>query len=257
MLNLIREYIKYCLIAKRRHGIHSPFVYDFGDKCLNLPIPDYEYDVFKALKASFLNDNSLIKVNDMGAGSRKLKKERSVQRIAKISGSNKKYGKLLFRLVAHYQPKHVLELGTSLGLGTYMLAAASANIELTTIEGCYNTFDMARRSFPSSQHHKVNFINSSFLDYLNTKSSAPTFDMVFIDGDHQSKSLVEQLKLLAPHIHDETILVLDDIRWSNDMLEAWKSLIKSDDYHLSIDLFKVGILVRRPHQEQEHFVIRY
>ena len=257
MLSLIREYIKYCLIAKRRHGIHSPFVYDFGDKCLNLPISEYEYSLFKTLKASFLKDKTIITVNDMGAGSKKLKKQRSVQQIAKISGSNEKYGKLLYRLVAHYQPKHVLELGTSLGLGTYMLAAGSENVGVTTIEGCKNTYDFARRNFPSSQHHKVKFINSSFTDYLKTIEKTPLFDLVYIDGDHQSKSLFTQLDLLEPHIHDETIIVLDDIRWSKDMLQGWKKLAESDQYHLTIDLFKMGILMQRTHQEKESFVIRY
>jgi len=257
MINLICEYIKYCLIAKRRHGIHSPFVYDFGDKCLNLPVPAYEFNMFKDLKASFLADKTLIDVNDLGAGSKKLKSKRSVQQIARTAGSSDKYGKLLFRLVAHYQPKNVLELGTSLGLGTYLLAAGDANVAVTTVEGCANTYDFARRRFPSSQHHKVMFVNSSFTDFLMGLSSDTLFDLIYIDGDHRSESLFEQLELLAPHTHDESVIVLDDIRWSKDMLRGWKELVKSKDYHLSIDLFKVGILLKRSHQEKEHFVIRY
>lgn len=257
MLTLIREYIKYCLKAKRRHGIHSPFVYDFGDKCLNLPIPEYEYGMFKSLKASLLKDKTLITVTDLGAGSKKLKQQRTVQQIAKVSGSTDKYGKLLYRLVAHYQPQHVLELGTSLGLGTFMLAAGGENVGVTTIEGCQKTYDFARRGFPSAQHHKVKFVNSSFIDYLKTKEESPIFDLVFIDGDHQSKSLAEQLKLLERHMHDETIIVLDDIRWSKDMRQGWNKLVESDEYHLTIDLFKVGILIKRSHQQKEHFVMRY
>nr|WP_299207676.1 class I SAM-dependent methyltransferase [uncultured Brumimicrobium sp.] len=257
MLILIREYIKYCLIAKRRHGIHSPFMFDFGDKCLNLSVPTYEFEMFKALKASFLKNKTLIEVDDLGAGSKKLNRQRSIQQIAKISGSNDKYGKLLFRLVAHYQPKNVLELGTSLGLGTFMLAAGSSDVNVTTVEGCKNTYEVARRSFPSSQHHKVQFVNSSFVDFLKNLEKKQVFDMIFIDGDHKSDSLFEQLKMLDPHIHDETIIVLDDIRWSKDMLNAWQKLTLNKNYHLTIDLFKIGIIAKRSHQEKEHFVIRY
>ncbi|HLV41995.1 MAG TPA: class I SAM-dependent methyltransferase [Brumimicrobium sp.] len=257
MLRLIREYIKYCFNAKRRHGIHSPFVYDFGDKCLTQSVPDYEYGMFKALKASLLKNKHLITVNDMGAGSKRLKKQRSVQQIAKVSGSNDKYGKLLYRLVAYYKPQHVLELGTSLGLGTFMLAAGHEDVSVTTVEGCHETYDFARRGFPSSQHHKVKFVNSSFTNYLKAKDESPIFDLVFIDGDHQSKSLFEQLELLENHIHDETIIVLDDIRWSKDMLQAWNKVFLKGDYHLTLDLFKVGIIVKRVHQQKEHFVIRY
>lgn len=257
MLNLIREYIKYCLIAKRRHGIHSPFVYDFGDKCLSLSVPIYELNALKSLKSSFLKNKTLITVNDMGAGSKKMHQQRSVQQIAKISGSKNKYGKLLYRLVAHYQPKYVLELGTSLGLGTFAMAMGSDEVEITTVEGCKNTYEFARRNFPSSQHHKVQFVNDSFIHFLENVEKDLFFDLVFIDGDHQSNSLFEQLHLLKPYIHDETIIVLDDIRWSKDMLAGWKKLVASEEYHLSIDLFKMGIIAKRPHQEKEHFVIRY
>lgn len=257
MIYLVREYIKYCLIAKNRHGIHSPFVYDFNDRCLSLPIPLFEYNVFKGLKAKFSKNKSTIDVIDLGAGSRKLTQQRTVSQIAKVSGSSDKYAKLLFRLVANYQPKEVLELGTSFGLGTYMLAAASEEINITTVEGCKSTFEIARRSFPSSQHVKVDFVNKPFISYLENLENRPPFDFVFIDGDHKSESLFKQLELLAPFIHDETMILLDDIRWSKDMLFAWNKLVDSSDYHLSIDLFKMGILLKRSHQEKERFVIRY
>src|SRR5690554_6014967 len=235
--------------------------------------------MFKELKALFLKKKNFIEVDDLGAGSKKLNRQRSIQQIAKISGSNDKYGKLLFRLVAHYQPKNVLELGTSLGLGTFMLAAGSSDVNVTTVEGCKNTYEVARRSFPSSQHHKeegckntyevarrsfpssqhhkVQFVNSSFVDFLKNLEKKQVFDMIFIDGDHKSDSLFEQLKILDPHIHDETIIVLDDIRWSKNMLNAWQKLTLNKNYHLTIDLFKMGIIAKRSHQEKEHFVIRY
>lgn len=257
MIYLVREYIKYCLIAKNRHGIHSPFVYDFNDTCLKLAIPQYEYQVFKELKSKFIKNQDTIEVTDLGAGSKRLNKQRKISDIAKISGSSEKYGKLLYRLVAHYQPKEVLELGTSLGLGTYMLAAGAENVHVTTVEGCENTYEIARRSFPSSQHVKVDFEHSDFMGYLENLQKQSPFDLVFIDGDHKSESLFKQLELLKPFMHDETIIVLDDIRWSKDMLKAWNTFVHDSEYHLTIDLFKMGLIMKRSHQEKEHFVIRY
>lgn len=257
MIYLVREYINYCLNAKNRHGIHSPFVYDFNDCCLPLEIPALEYRTFQQLKKSFLNNNNKIEVSDLGAGSRKLNKQRSISQIAAVSGSNNKYGKLLYRLVSYYQPKEILELGTSLGLGTYMMAAGSESVHITTIEGCDNTYELACRSFPVSQHIKVDFVKSDFFTFLENLKDQPPFDMVFIDGDHKSDSLFKQLDLLVPYIHDETIIILDDIRWSKDMLKAWNKLESNPNYHLTIDLFKMGILMKRAHQEKECFVIRY
>lgn len=257
MINLIREYIKYRINAQQRHGVHSPFVYDFGDKCISAKVPKNIINEFKEFKSALLKDKTSIEVQDLGAGSKKLNKKRTVQQIAKVSGSTKKYGMLLYRLVAHYKVKEVLELGTSLGIGTYWLTAGSKDLNTTTVEGCSHTFNYTKIHFPEKLKPQVNFINSSFTDYLKGLSNRVPFDLIFIDGDHQGKSLHEQLNLLEPFIHDETIIVLDDIRWSKGMLEAWEGLISNQDYHLTLDLFKMGIIVRRHHQQKEHFIIRY
>lgn len=257
MIKLIREYIKYLLIAKQRHGVHSPFVYDFGDNCIHLPLPTEIIKQFSTLKKGFLNSREVIEVVDLGAGSKKLNTSRPVRKIAKVSGSNQKYGKLLYRLVAHYDLKNVLELGTSLGLGTFMLASGNENVKVTSIEGCPNTYQFAKKHFPESLQHKVDFLNGSFVETIkNFKNIAP-FDLIFIDGDHQKSSLIEQIELLAPYIHDETIIVLDDIRWSENMYEAWLYFVNHPDFHLSIDLFKMGIIMKRKHQQKEAFVIKY
>lgn len=257
MIYLIREYIKYCLIAKNRHGVHSPFVYDFNDVCLRLPINKFTKKKFKEFKEKLYANQTEIKVNDFGAGSKRLRQKRTVSKIAKVSGSSNKYAKLLYRLVAHYQPKHVLELGTSVGLGSYMLAAASDQVSITSVEACESTQDIAKRNFPAAELIKVNFVNDRFEHFLQNLDEKVVFDLVFIDGDHQKKSLFKQLDLLKNHIHDETIILLDDIRWSKDMLEAWKKIIDLEDYHLSIDLFKMGLIMPRKHQEKEYFVIKY
>lgn len=257
MINLASEYIKYQWNAKRRFGIHSPFVYDFGANCLSLFVPKIIFKNFKRLKRDLKKDTTQIAVHDLGAGSKKLKQHRTVRQIAKTSGSNDKYGQLLYRIVKHYDRKNILELGTSLGLGTYMLAAGNEKVKVTTVEGCENTFEIARKYFPKKQRNKVTFINDSFTHFLSSLKEEHPYDLIFIDGDHKSESLYEQLRLLESYIDDETIIILDDIRWSKDMFEAWETLSNSDYFHLSLDLFKMGILMKRTHQQKESFIVRY
>lgn len=257
MINLVVEYIKYCLKSKRRHGIHSPFVYDFGDKCLRTPISPLVWEQYIVLKQQFYNSNKTIEVNDLGMGSKKLLNERPIGRIAMVSGINNKYGRLLYRLVAHYEVKHALELGTSLGLGTFLITSGNNEVKVTTVEGCENTLQFAKDNFPKSAIDRVEFVNSSFEEYLTTAKPEHKFDLVFVDGDHNSKSLERQLELLDPLTHDETIFILDDIRWTKDMLKGWNSIVESSDFHLTMDLFRIGIAMKRKHQEKEHFIVRY
>lgn len=257
MINIVGEYIKYRAIAKQRHGIHSPFVYDFGDKCLRFSIPKTVLRDFMQFKKALRRDNTLIEISDFGAGSKKLSNHRKVKDIARVSGSPDKYAQLLYRLSKHYAPKNILELGTSLGLGTFMLAAGNDKAKITTVEGCPNTFTYTKAHFPKEYRENIQFVNSPFTDFLKNLDKETVFDLIFIDGDHRKKSLLEQIALLTPHINDETIIVLDDIRWTKDMFLAWEYFVKHLDFHLTMDLFKMGIILKRTHQQKEHFTIRY
>jgi len=256
MLKILREYINYKLKAKGRHGVHSPFVYDFVDNCLRENASKIVYKRFKIYKKQLLENNSIIEVRDYGAGSKKLNNQRKIKDIAKISGVSARYGKLLFKLVSHYQPKTTLELGTSLGIGTFMLANGNPNGKVITVEGCPANSLIAKKKHKIFGSENIDFVVSDFVSFLKTYEG-PKFDFVFIDGDHRSEKLKEQLEFLKNHVHDETIILLDDIRWNKDMLYAWNELVSKDKYHLSIDLFKMGIIMLRNHQEKEHFVIRY
>ncbi|MFM7667177.1 MAG: SAM-dependent methyltransferase, partial [Bacteroidota bacterium] len=106
------EIINYYLVAKGRHGIHSPFAYEFIDKCVRIPI-DKEFISKRELLFSDLKASTVaISVKDFGAGSKKMGAQRKVSAIFKNSSSKGKYADLLYRLSNFYQPKRILELGT-------------------------------------------------------------------------------------------------------------------------------------------------
>ncbi len=257
MLYLVREYINYRLKAKHRHGVHSPFVYQFNDECLRLPVPKKVKNSYSEYYRKLCESNRLIAVNDFGAGSKKLTHERSVKAIAKVSGSSYKYAALLYRIVNYYKPKRALELGTSLGLGTLMMQQGNDETTIDTVEGCSNTLNATLNLFPGDCRQNISFHQSQFDSYLAQLDRSTTYDLVFIDGDHRGNSVQNMLEKLTPFIHDETIILLDDIRWSSDMTQMWEAVKASKKYHVSIDLFKIGLLVNRKHQATEHFVIRY
>lgn len=252
-MNIIFEYINYKLKAQGRHGTHSPFVYDFVDVCLTLPIPKQVKKDFNGYYQSLRKRDETLIITDFGAGSKKLGNERKVADIAKVSGSYGKFGDLLYRLSAHYHPQRILELGTSVGLGTYMLAKGNPKAEITTVEGCPNTHKFVQGAL--AHFPNIRCVNSAFTDFL--QSNHTQYDLVYIDGDHRGEKVKEMLDLLAPTIHDETIVIIDDIRWSKDMFEYWQQFKEMERYHLTMDLFRMGIVMNRSHQQKEHFVIKY
>lgn len=249
------EYIKYLLASKKRHGVHSPFLYDLSDK--GLKINYSEVDKQKILYFNKLNslNNRSITITDHGAGSKRMNNTRRVKDIFKNSSSKGKYGKLLYQLSKHYKPKKILELGTSLGNGTLQFSLGNPQAKITTIEGCPETANVARENFRSLELDNVELINSTFDEYLSNLSTE-VFDIVFIDGHHDGEALLKYLEMITTHTHEDTLLILDDIRWSNSMLRAWQEITNCDDYNVTIDLFRVGIVARRAQQHKEHFTIR-
>lgn len=249
------EYIKYRWNAKGRHGIHSPFVYDFVDKCVRISLNKQDRLALNELFRKLRSDKRTVDIQDFGAGSKKLGSARKVSDIFRMSSSRGKHGELLYRLVKHYQPERILEFGTSLGIGTTYLSMASKNVQVSTVEACKNTRSIALENIEKIENVKSYL--STFSDYLDTLPKEMEFDLIFIDGHHDGKALIDYLSRLQLHAHDETLFILDDIRWSASMKSAWDSIKENPDFHLTIDLFRVGIVSRRSHQEKETFIIRY
>jgi predicted O-methyltransferase YrrM len=254
-MNFVNEYIKYFINSKGRHGIHSPFVYDLLDKCLKIKIPADFTSKLNQLQKSLSSNNSLIQIEDAGAGSKKLSNERSVKSIYKTASCKGVYAKLLFQLSNHYEPKNILELGTSLGIGTIHLSSGNPKATITTIDACKNTLEIAESNFAKLNLKNIEVVHAKFDDFL-TKENQTKYDLVYIDGHHDGKALKKYLKLLSNFTDENTIFLLDDIRWSQDMYESWKEIISLEEFHLTMDLFRMGIIIRRPQQVKEHFVIK-
>jgi len=255
-MNIGFEFIKYSLNAKGRHGIHSPFVYNLIDQVLRKPISEEvksrQNRLFKALK----NDATIINFEEFGAGSKHLKKQRSIKQIVATNSTKNKYGNLLYRLMEAYKPMNVLEFGTSLGCGTLQLHWGNPDAQLISIEACKETYEFAKKTMAQHQiSDHIQLFNSTFNDFLEGEI-LKKFDLVFIDGHHDGKCLIDYLKKLEEHTHNDTIFILDDIRWSMDMLNAWNTLVNDEQYHLSIDFFKMGLLIRQSNKRKEHFTLR-
>ena len=249
------EIIKYYSAAKGRHGIHSPFAYDFIDKCVKIEL-DEEFSLKRDLLYTQLTQsNELITIQDFGAGSKKLGNKRMVKSVFKHSSSKGKYADLLYRISNFYKPKRILELGTSLGVGTIHLQAGNSKSEITTIEACPETLAVAIKNFKTFNLN-IHTINNTFHQFISNFKDKK-FDLVYIDGHHDGDALLSYVDRLKPFMHNDTLLILDDIRWSNSMLNAWKEVCHSDSFHVSIDLFRMGIITPRSQQTKQHFIFRY
>ncbi|WP_317166887.1 O-methyltransferase [Winogradskyella litoriviva] len=249
-------YIKFLLSATNQHGVHSPFVYNFVTKCL---YDKKKYTAYKTLnnyRKILKNSKIELEITDLGEGSKVLNStQRKVSDMVKASSSSKKESKLLFRLSQYFNFNTILELGTSLGMGTYALALANQSSVITTIEGCPNTSAFAKSKLDDLDIKNIHFKVGSFAERIQ-KLKDENYDFIYFDGHHNKNATIQYFEAFLPKIHNDTVFLFDDIYWSKGMTEAWEYIKNHESVKVTVDCFHLGIVFFRREQAKEHFKIR-
>jgi predicted O-methyltransferase YrrM len=259
---LAKKYLRYYLSASngKGHGVHSPFVFNFIKFVLRDTRPYYCYGPVEHLRRALLKNNTVIEVQDFGAGSSVIKSnQRVVKAIAKSSLKPKKFAQLLFRMVNYFQPQNVVELGTSMGITTAYLASGNSNAPVYTCEGAKNIAAIAQENFNQIGLKNTILLQGDFAKTLPVLlQSLPAIDFAFIDGNHRKAPTLEYFEQLLEKTHAGSILVFDDIHWSSEMEAAWEIIRQHPAITLSIDLFFIGIVFfDTSFKVKQHFSIRF
>jgi predicted O-methyltransferase YrrM len=258
MLFQIKSYLKFLWDSKNEHGVHSPFVFNLLTKCFYDKKPKPEYSILRNYRKSLLNNKNFIEVTDFGAGSKVFKSNRrQISKIASTAGISPKRAELLFRVTNYFQPKNILEIGTSLGLATSALALGNPKAKIITLEGCPQTANVAKNHLESFDCKNVDTIITEFENFLvSTNLQATDYDLIYFDGNHSKKATLAYFDLLLPTISNDCVWIFDDIHWSLEMEEAWEIIKNHSKVTVTIDTFQWGFVFFRYEQEKEHFVIR-
>ena len=251
----IKSYLKFLLRSTNQHGVHSPFVFDLITQCFydNTNYP--EYLILKKHRQNLLQSNAIIEVKDFGAGSRVFKgNTRKVSAIAKNAGIRPKRQQLLFRLIGYLKAENILELGTSLGLGTVALSLGNTSARVITVEGCPQTSKQAQALFDEFKLDNIQLLNETFETFFGRNNE--NYDLAYIDGNHDKERTLQYFQWLLERVHNDSILLFDDIYWSQEMTEAWLEIKAHPKVTASIDTFQWGLICFRKEQKKEHFNIR-
>lgn len=250
----IVSFIKFFFRSIKLHGVHSPFVFQLDTKCFKDKTNYPEYKQLETYNNILSENKKTITVTDFGQGSRIFKNNtRKIADIAKHAGISKKRQRLLFRMANYLQFKNTLELGTSLGKATVALAINKQN-QVTTIEGCQNTAVVAKSTLKEIGITDVSILNDTFEKVLNEPLSFIP-DCIYIDGNHNKEDTLNYFHKLLHQVHNDTVLIFDDIYWSKDMTKAWKEIADHPKVTVSIDTFYWGLIFFRKEQEKQSFTI--
>ena len=258
MFYQIKKYLSFLFKATTKHGVHSPFVYSLITNCFNQKTAKEKRVVFNEYKIMLLKNKTIINVTDFGAGSRIFKtKERKIAAIAKNVTISNKEGALLTRLVHYFNCKNILEIGTSLGVGTLALALGNEDANITTLEGCPETIKIPKKQLTTLLPNSIQFVQGEFSKTLPKVLKNNIFDLIYFDGNHQKEPTIAYFEQCLQTIHNETIFIFDDIYWSKEMTEAWHYIKNHPKVTLTVDTYHLGFVFFRKEQfQKEHFVIR-
>lgn len=240
--------------------MHSPFVFDFILNVLNNK-SNYKAPVeIEQLRKQLLNDNRILNVEDLGAGSRvNFSKQKTVQQIAKSALKSKRLAQVLFRLGKYYRPKNIIELGTSLGITTAYFSKANSAANITTIEGSESIAAVAKENFQKLNCNNIELLQGNFDQLLpSVINQLSSVDLAYIDGNHRYQPTLNYFHLLLSKTNSNSILVFDDIHWSGEMETAWEEIKSHPSVKYTIDIFFLGfVFLKDEFKVKQHFAIRF
>ncbi len=241
------------------HGIHSPFVYNFYIGVLNAPINKSDKTYLKKVLQRYKKDRYLIHCPPIGAGSvYKQNQKITVGKFIKNSSIKYRYGRVLYKLAEYFKPGVILELGTGLGLSTFYLALGNTYAKIYTIEACTNKANYAKEQFKKYNLENIELLNEPFENGISRAiEDSGKFDLVFMDGDHSFEKTIQYFNVVLNFSHNNTVLVIDDIYWSEGMKKAWNYIQSSEKVRVTIDLFQLGIVFFKKELSKQNFMIKY
>ncbi|MEM9439796.1 MAG: class I SAM-dependent methyltransferase [Pseudomonadota bacterium] len=172
--------------------------------------------------------------------------DRRLGDLARVASKPPFWGRFLFHIVRHCQPKGCIEMGTCVGLSAAYIASAlklNKSGRLMTLEGAPALADIARDTLGQLDLTCAEVRTGRFSVTLDPalEAMAPV-DFAFIDGHHDEVATLNYLEQIKPHLADDAVLVFDDIAWSDGMRRAWRRIAAA---YASVELRNVGLVIFR------------
>ena len=264
----VTSWLRHHLTARNTggHGVHSPYLFEWVRMILHDKHPYYVWEDIEAIRAELLRDGREIEYVDYGSGAKETGQvsKRKVCDIARGSLEVAKYGQLLSRLAVWLSrcqstSLNILELGTSFGVTTAYMAMADSRNKVVSCEGCAAVADIAQENWKRLGISNIECVVGELtveslqlvVDCLKGK-----IDMAFIDANHTHASTQNYFNVLAEKVHEKSVIVVDDIHYSEDMEKAWREICADERVTSTIDLYQMGLVFFDTHYWKRNYRIR-
>lgn len=248
-------YVKHRLTSRHTlgHGIHSPYLFYIARAILPDTNSYYCFGAIERARGDLLLSHEKIDVVDYGTGQ---SGRRGVAVIAASSLKPRQEAQILFRLAVMTGAKEMVELGTSLGVTSAYLAAASSVARVTTFEGSPAIAGVAKNVWKKLHLKNIDCRIGNLDEVLAKYAPSCPIDLAFLDANHTGDATLRYFEYLQQYAAETTIFVLDDIHYSPDMQHAWEVICKHPSVTATMDLFSMGLVFFDKHLERKTYRIR-
>lgn len=251
----IRHFL--CAGYYKGHRVHSPNIFNFFEKAI-FSKKKFNYQNAENANKNLKNSKQIIHSLSIGARGNGQIVEKKVSDIAKKSSSCGKYGRLLQRISAFLQPKTIVELGTSLGIGTMYLSQGCPNAKIITVEGCNETLNIAKKNFKNFNFNNIVPINANFNDVLDDILQKNTdTGLIFVDGNHTYKDTINYYSAICKFNNKKIVAIFDDINWSQGMTKAWREIQTAPQTIVAIETARMGIVFFDDNLTKKNYCTRF
>lgn len=256
----IKTIVSYIFQSRTIFLIHSPFVFAMMKAVFVKKNPLPKWQEIELLHRQLCHSDEIVEMVDFGAKGNEdgsVTKRISVASLAKQSAVSQKQGRILSQLVSYFQPKTILELGTSIGFGTAYLACDQKEGKTITIEGSPKIAALAQKNFETLSIGNIQQVVGSFDSVLSdVLKKEESLDLVYIDGNHTYSATLRYFEQCMTIAHNDTIFIFDDIHWSPEMTEAWETIKKDPRVTVTMDFYRMGCAFLRKESSKENFILK-
>ena len=268
-------------------GVHSPYLFEWVRMVMMDKNSFYIWGEIERCREKMLRDERELEFVDYGSAikSRSLENGseavcrlefrdmRRVCDIARRSLAKRKYAQMLSRLVNWLGASHrlengsgtayslefrgltIVELGTSLGVTTAYMAAMDSRNRVVTFEGCEAVANMARENWKALNINNIE-CRVGEIDVEQLTRDIEHLDVAFIDANHTCVSTCEYFDVLAGKVREKSVIVVDDIHYSDEMEKAWKAICADERVTSTIDLYQMGLVFFDKHYWKRNYTMR-
>ena len=263
-------------------GVHSPYLFEWVRMVMMDKNAYYIWGEIERCREKMLRDERELEFVDYGSGklkgeNGKLKGENGERRrvcdIARRSLAKRKYAQMLSRLVNWLGASHrlengsgtayslefrgltIVELGTSLGVTTAYMAAMDSRNRVVTFEGCEAVANMAKENWKALNINNIE-CRVGKIDVEQLARDIEHLDVAFIDANHTYEGTCKYFDVLAGKVREKSVIVVDDIHYSEEMEKAWKAICADERVTSTIDLYQMGLVFFDKHYWKRHYTMR-